>query len=89
MINRDQGRIQGGGGGVPRHPPPPGGGGGVPRGGGGRQGEVMILTKMTLENISDVPQICSGTLRIAPRALRGALVVSPFTNCVANIVDSL
>ena len=29
----------------------------------------MILTKMTLENISDVPQICSGTLRIAPRAL--------------------
>ena len=24
---------------------------------------------MTLENISDVPQICSGTLRIAPRAL--------------------
>ena len=59
----------------------------------------MILTKMSLENISDVPQICSGTLRIAPRALnfenfpkppiRGALVVSPFTNCVANIVDSL
>ena len=29
----------------------------------------MILTKMTLENIYDVPQICSGTLRIAPRAL--------------------
>ena len=24
----------------------------------------MILTKMTLENSSDVPQICSGTLRI-------------------------
>ena len=24
---------------------------------------------MTLENISDVPQICSGTLRITPRAL--------------------
>ena len=29
----------------------------------------MILTKMTLENISDVPHICSGTLRIAPRAV--------------------
>ena len=65
------------GGGVPRvpwHPPPPGGGvpggGGAPGGGGGgAKGRCMILTKMTLENISDVPQICSGTLRIAPRAL--------------------
>ena len=60
----------GGSRGVPRVP----WGGRVPRGGGaggggGAKGRCMILTKMTLENMSDVPQICSGTLRIAPRAL--------------------
>ena len=49
--------------------PPPLEGGGAKGGGGGAKGRCMILTKMTLENMSDVPQICSGTLRIAPRAL--------------------
>ena len=60
-----QGRIQGGCQGCHGTPPPWRGG----AKGGGAKGRCVILTKMTLENISDVPQICSGTLRIAPRAL--------------------
>ena len=89
-----QGRIQGGCQGTP---PPPLEGGGCRGGGGGAKGRCMILTKMTLENMSDVPQICSGTLRIAPRALNfqnflGGGPPNPPTGSIGgihNVVDSL